>query len=121
MLPNNILFAIKLHYQAVCYQIVPSDSSFYLAFNFHLNIAVLLHHQKSWILNLVKKPNRAFFSLSLLPIASNGKCSRVILVKPTSFVKKSNSHQKAQYYCVQHIMQFGLVTKVSRPQYLYPI
>ena len=80
MLLGRTLFAIRPYHQAVYYQITPSNPSLLFAPNPHLITALLLHYQKSRILNPSKKPNRVFSSWSLLPVVSNGEFSRATSV-----------------------------------------
>ena len=75
---SHTLFAIRPYPQAVCHQVALSDPSLHLAPNPHPNTA-LLHHQKSRIPDLSKKPNKASFSLSPSPVATDGKCPRATL------------------------------------------
>ena len=75
MPPGRTQFTIRPYPQAVCHQVAPSDPSLHLASSPHPNIA-LLHYQKSRIPDTSKKPNRAFSSLSPLPVASDGECPR---------------------------------------------
>ena len=77
MSPSRTLFATRPYHQAICHQVAPSDPSLHLAPNFYPNILVL-HHQKSRIPDPSEKPNKASFSLSPLPITSDGKYPRAI-------------------------------------------
>ena len=80
MLLDHILFAIRLYHENICHQAAPSNVTLHLAPNPHPNITLLLHHQKSRILNPSEKPNRASSSLSPLPVASYSECPRATSV-----------------------------------------
>ena len=121
MPPGCTLFAIKPYHIAVCHQVAPSDPSFHLAANRYFNIALILHYQKFQTSDpSMKIANRALSSLSLLLVASNGKCFITTVVVSTSLIEELNRQQGARRCCIQRVVQFALVIKVSRPQYLRP-
>ena len=52
----------------------------------------MLRIAKSWIQDLSKQLNKAFFLVSFLLIISNGEYSRAILILTASFIIKSNRY-----------------------------
>ena len=120
MLLGCTLFTIKSHHQAVCHQVVPSNARFYFAPNFYPNIALLLYHQKTQILNLSKKPNKASSSTSFFLVIPNSEYLKAILMLPILLIKESNRHQRVWHYCIQRVVQLGLIMEILRPQCLCP-